>query len=253
MHRRQQGGLSQLNQLSQAVRALRVRVDPGLRAAAGLGVCMLLVATVCLLWVWSGSPDRVTLRAGTAASVPSHANTSPTSAVPSPTGSPTSVTGSVAAGARVVIDVAGKVRRPGVYRLPVGSRVDDAVRAAGGALPGISLDGVNLAAVLTDGQQVAVGVPAVVGAPVGSGAGAGGAGGGAATGSAAGGPSAAPVDLNTATAEQLQTLPGIGPVLAQNVLDYRAAHGSFASVAQLNDVPGIGPTKFAALRSRVTT
>jgi competence protein ComEA len=143
----------------------------------------------------------------------------------------------------VVVDVAGKVRHPGLYRLPVGSRVDDAIRAAGGARPGVRLDGLNLAAKLVDGQQVAVGVaPAPNAGGDGTGAGA--------TGSD--GPAGGPVNLNTAGLDQLQTLPGVGPVLAQHILDWRTQHGSFSSVDQLDDVTGIGDVKFAALKSLVT-
>jgi competence protein ComEA len=128
-----------------------------------------------------------------------------------------------------------------VYRLPAGARVDDAVQAAGGALSGARLDRLNLAAKLVDGQQVAVGVAPALDAGGGPPATAG--------GSASPG---APVDLNTGTLEQLQTLPGVGPVLAQHILDWRAQHGRFASVEQLNDVTGIGDVKFAALKSLVT-
>ena len=142
----------------------------------------------------------------------------------------------------VVVDVAGRVRHPGLYRLPPGARVDDAVRAAGGALPGVKLDALNLAAPLVDGQQIAVGIrPAADagGAPI-------------AGVSAPARTASGPVDLNSATLEQLETLPGVGPVLAQHVLDWRGAHGRFTSVDQLNDVTGIGDVKFGALKPLVT-
>jgi competence protein ComEA len=138
-----------------------------------------------------------------------------------------------------VVDVVGKVANPGVYRLPGGSRVADAVQAAGGALPGVDLSTLNLAALVSDGQQVAVGVP---GAPVVAADGAG----------AGSGASSGPVNLNTATEAQLDTLPGVGPVLAQHILDWRNAHGQFASVDQLREVSGIGEAKFADLKSLVT-
>jgi competence protein ComEA len=153
----------------------------------------------------------------------------------------------------VVVDVAGKVRRPGLYRLPEGARVDDAVRAAGGSLRGVDLSSLNLAARVVDGQQILVGIGGGVG--VGGGAGVGGP--GAAPGAAmsrsavAGGTAAAMVNLNSATLDQLESLPGIGPVLAQHILDWRTQHGQFATVDQLQDVSGIGPAKFAALKGLV--
>jgi competence protein ComEA len=118
--------------------------------------------------------------------------------------------------------------------------VIDALRAAGGPLPGADLQTLNLARKLTDGELVAVGVPGP--APA-AGADPGGAGG-------AGGPTG-PVDLNTATLAELDTLPGVGPVLAQRILDWRTAHGQFASVDQLADVPGIGESRMAQLRDLV--
>ncbi len=144
----------------------------------------------------------------------------------------------------IVVDVVGKVRHPGVYRLSGAARVDDALRAAGGALAGVDLSGVNLARRLTDGEQVAVGVPGVSPTPAVA---------GTSTMPASSTGAGGAVDLNTATLEQLDALPGVGPVLAQHILDWRAAHGRFDSIDQLQEVSGIGPSKFAALRSRVTT
>ena len=141
---------------------------------------------------------------------------------------------SESAAAVLVIDVAGRVRRPGIVRLPMGSRVDDAVRAAGGALPGATFAGLNRARKLTDGEQVLVGVPAPAGSAVGSGA----------TGDSR-------VDLNLADMAALDSLPGIGPVLAQKIVDWRTEHGRFASVDQLREVGGIGESKFAALKNKV--
>lgn len=138
--------------------------------------------------------------------------------------------------ASVVVDVGGRVRHPGLVTLPLGSRVADALRAAGGALRSRDLLAMNLAAKVSDGELLLVGVP------------------GAASGAAAGGgaTAAGPVDLNTATAEQLDALPGIGPVLAQHILDWRTAHGGFRSVDQLRDVSGIGDSTFADLAPLVT-
>jgi len=141
-----------------------------------------------------------------------------------------------AAAKQFVVDVAGAVRRPGLYRLRSGARIDDAIVAAGGATAKAQLDAVNLAAPVADGEQVVV--PSR------------GAGGAASPPTASSSPSA-PLDLNTATAEQLDALPGIGPVTAQKILDYRQEHGSFHSVAELEGVPGIGPGRLAQLKGLV--
>jgi competence protein ComEA len=138
----------------------------------------------------------------------------------------------------VVVDVGGRVRRPGLVTLPLGSRVADALRAAGGALRQRDLVSLNLAAKVTDGELLLVGVP---GAGTGAGAGGGGSAG-----------TSGPVNLNTATADELDALPGIGPVLAQHILDFRSAHGGFRSVDQLRDVSGIGDSTFADLAPLVT-
>lgn len=146
-----------------------------------------------------------------------------------------------AVGARLlVVDVVGAVRRPGVYRLPAGSRVDDAVARAGGLTRAAQRTAVNLAAPLADGEQVLV---------VGRGVGGGGAAGTAA--GAAGGTPAAPVSLSIATAEQLDALPGIGPVTAQKIVAFREQHGPFTSVDGLDAIPGIGPSKIADLKGLV--
>lgn len=147
------------------------------------------------------------------------------------------------AGAEIVVDVGGKVREPGIQRLPAGSRVADALKAAGGVRPGTNTDALNRARFLVDGEQVIVGGPAApVPAP--------GTGGGPAAGGPAG-PAAAPVSLNTATVDQLDTLPGVGPVLAQHIVDYRTRHGGFRSVDELREVNGIGDRRFADLRNLV--
>jgi competence protein ComEA len=140
--------------------------------------------------------------------------------------------------ARIVVDVSGKVLRPGVLRLPAGSRVADALAAAGGARPGTDLTGLNRARVLMDGEQVVVGVPVPPGA--------------AGTGAiASAGAAAGPVSLNSATVEQLESLPGVGPVLAQHIVDHRTQHGGFRSVDELRDVNGIGDRRFADLEKLV--
>ncbi|MFJ2584332.1 MULTISPECIES: ComEA family DNA-binding protein [unclassified Streptomyces] len=141
--------------------------------------------------------------------------------------------------------MSGKVRRPGIRQLPSGSRVADALRAAGGVRAGADLTGLNRARVLMDGEQIVVGAPSGTSTEGGAG--------GVALGSSGGGGSAAagPVSLNTATVEQLDTLPGVGPVLAQHIVDYRAQHGGFRSIDELREVNGIGDRRFADLQPLV--
>lgn len=147
-----------------------------------------------------------------------------------------------------VVHVAGAVRRPGVYRLPAGARVQDAVRRAGGARRGADVNAINLAAKVVDGQQVVVpsrgAGPGPAIAPA--------ADGGVAAGSAAAGAATGPpISLNSATADQLDTLDGIGPATAAKIIAWRTQHGGFRSVADLGQVPGIGPKKLAAIKDRV--
>jgi competence protein ComEA len=141
----------------------------------------------------------------------------------------------------VVVHVAGAVARPGLYRLPDGSRVDDAIGLAGGPRPKAALDLVNLAAPVVDGQQVIVPLKGAAGAATAAGAGT----------SGEGGAPTAKVSLNSATLEQLDELPGVGPVTAQQILDYREANGAFRSVDELDAVPGIGPARLEQLRPLV--
>jgi competence protein ComEA len=139
-------------------------------------------------------------------------------------------------GGLLAVDVAGAVRHAGLLHLEPGSRVADAIRAAGGALPGANLDAVNLARKLVDGEQILV--PAHGQPPL-----------GITPGGAA--PPTGPLDLNTATAEQLDTLPGVGPATARRIVDYRSAH-PFASVEELKQVPGIGERRYEVLKDLVT-
>jgi competence protein ComEA len=143
---------------------------------------------------------------------------------------------------RLVIHVAGAVRRPGVYRLAAGARVDDAVERAGGATRRAELGGLNLAAKLEDGRQVLV--PERARQP--------GAGSAATTGTAPEPAPGQPLNLNTATLEQLDTLSGIGPLTAQKILDFREERGGFGSIEELGEIPGIGDVRLASLREELT-
>ncbi len=221
--------------LADAVGNRAVRLVPSRRAVAGVAVVVLLVGAFSGWRLLAGRPRSTPVSAagadGPIGTPLARSSTARSAAVTTPARSSTA--------AQVVVDVVGKVRRPGLVRLPAGSRVDDAIRAAGGALPGADLSAVNLARVLVDGEQIAVGTS---GAPPPSGPA-----GGTATTSAG-----ALINLNTATADQLDALPGVGPVLAQRIIDWRTQHGRFDAIDQLRDVPGIGDAKFAEIRALVT-
>ena len=139
-------------------------------------------------------------------------------------------------GGDLVVDVTGAVAHPGVYRLPAGARVTDAIERAGGATGAGLLEAINLAARLADGQQVVVPKKGPDGAPL------------AAAGAAG---EEGPIGLGTATVEQLETIDGIGPVTAQDILQFREEHGGLSSVDQLDQVSGIGPATMESLRARL--
>jgi competence protein ComEA len=141
-----------------------------------------------------------------------------------------------ASATRLFVDVVGAVRRPGLYRLEDGARVADAVRRAGGPTPKAQMELVNLAARIADGEQIVVPRRGVAGASAAQS-------GGAVT--------AGPVHLNSATLDQLDALPGIGPVTAQKILDYRQQHGAFGSVDELDAIAGIGPARLEQIRGLV--
>jgi competence protein ComEA len=226
-----------------------VRWNPGRRGPAALGVAAVAVIAGVGWWLAAARPHALplttssSLPAGSSMvqSVQSAQSAQSVFAAPMPpTSSPQPAAS--ATPASIVVDVAGRVMHPGIYRLSAGARVYDALEAAGGPRRGVKTVSLNLAAPLQDGQQIVVGMsgvpppPAVPGATVGD----------------ASSPAGTPVDINTATLEQLETLPGIGPVLGQNILDYRAANGPFTTVDQLADVTGIGDVRLAQLRPLVT-
>jgi competence protein ComEA len=161
-------------------------------------------------------------------------------ATPTPSASPS-------AASAVVVDVAGRVRQPGVVTLPPGSRVVDALTKAGGVLPGTDTTDLALARPLVDGEQILVDGkpgPAPAGPPA--------AGAGRASGAAGASAPAGPVHLNSATVEQLDTLPGVGPVLAQRIIQWRDANGPFSSPDQLGEVPGVGDRRLQELLPLIT-
>ncbi|MGW3010813.1 helix-hairpin-helix domain-containing protein [Streptomyces sp. NPDC001219] len=228
---------------------LRCGTDP--KALAALVLVLVVAVGFAVQHFWTGRPEPVRApaaeRAGGApgpgprAPQPPSASSTATAAANGPPGS---------TGRQLVVDVAGKVRHPGIQRMPAGSRVVDALRAAGGVLHGANIRGLNRARLLTDGEQIVVGAP---GGGAGGGAGAAdvGAGGTGSGAPSAGGGPGGPVSLSTATEQQLDALPGVGPVLARHIVEFRTQHGGFTSVDQLRQVTGIGDRRFADLRPLV--
>jgi len=229
--------------------ALRgVRARP--RRLAVLGLLVLLVGVGVVLGIrvaWARSAATPQAIATAAHGAPGGLVARTVPAAFATTGAPGSP--SAAAGAVLMVHVVGQVRRPGVVRLAGGARVLDAVAAAGGAKPSADLSGLNLARVVADGEQIVVPRPGqiVAGAPGPQGVGGGSTSPGAAGGSTAG----ALVDLNTADASALDSLPGVGPVLSQRILDWRTAHGRFSSVDELGEVIGIGDKLLAQIGPKV--
>ncbi|WP_235978616.1 ComEA family DNA-binding protein [Streptomyces lycii] len=223
---------------------LRCGIEP--RTLAALTVLLVLAAGLAVHHYWTGRPETVRSPSAEPAA-PSAPEQGPSPGAPAGPAAAHGAGRTAPRGAArtVVVDVTGKVGDPGVHRLPTGSRVEDALRAAGGVRPGTDTGALNRARVLVDGEQIVVGGPP--GAP-GAGGTAGSPGAGVPSGT---GPAAGPVSLNSATSEQLETLPGVGPVLAQHIIDYRTQQGGFTSVDQLREVNGIGDRRFADIQPLV--
>jgi competence protein ComEA len=201
------------------------RIDPGRPGALAVVLVGVVAAVVAAVGVWREAP-----RVEPVPELPALVTTTAAAAAPMST---------AAVAETLVVAVAGKVRRPGLVRVPPGSRVADVLDAAGGPLPGADLSGVNLARKVGDGEQVAVGVPPApdaAQAPVSGGE---------------GGSPSGPLDLNSAGVEQLDGLPGVGPVTAQRIVEWRTRNGRFATVDQLREVEGIGERRFGQLRGLV--
>jgi competence protein ComEA len=220
---------------------VRQQVPDTLRGRTELGSGPVLLVVTLVALALAGTVFVVLRMHADSQPVPAPtAAVTPGSGAPVVTSPSPSASGAAPGGGSVTVDVSGKVRHPGVATLPAGSRVIDAVRKAGGVRSRVDLSSLNLARVLVDGEQILVGR----GMP----------GGGIAAGAStsAPGPSGALVNLNTATEEQLDTLPGVGPVTAQKILEWRSAHGAFSSVDELLEVDGIGDKTLADLAPLVT-
>jgi competence protein ComEA len=196
---------------------------------AGLAVVVLATLGGAGLWYTRSLPKPVAVQAAPAAAATGVSGGPVVSPTPTPV--------------PIFVDVAGWVRKPGVYEFATGQRVIDAVDAAGGARPGADLTSLNLAAPLTDGTQILV--PKAGAAPVGTGA-------GTTIPGVDGGAGGTLVNVNTASATELETLSGIGEVIAAAIVDYRTQNGPFTSVDQLEDVSGIGPATMEEIRDSVT-
>lgn len=238
LRRRDRAGLALRERLPMWI---QLRCGMELRTVAALAVALLAAMAFAAYHFWTGRPQTVR------APDPEPPRAAHSQPGPTPGGRLTPSGG----GRTVVVDVTGKVRRPGLRKLPTGARVADALEAAGGVRPGADLSGLNRARPLVDGEQIVVGAPGS-GPPPGPGSaadpavGAPNAPNGPNTPAGPGAPGGS-ISLSSATAEQLDTLPGVGPVLARHIIDYRTQHGGFRSIDELREVNGIGERRFADL------
>ena len=217
-------------------RGLRLRWAPSPRIVSAALIAVVIVA------VMAGWAQGKTPSSGGSPAIPSFS--SPTRAAP---GRAPGVTG------EVLVDVVGKVKKPGVVRLEASARVQDAIKAAGGALPGTDLSGLNLARRLSDGEQLRVGIEesSGAGAQAAAGAGAAGSSGQSADEGGVAGAGGGKISINEASKQQLEQLPGVGEALAQRIVDYRQAQGRFQNLEDLRNVSGIGEKKYAALSGMI--
>jgi competence protein ComEA len=210
----------------------RLTIDPGPPGVRVIALVGLLAALLAGIYLWWSRPKPHAAPQPIVRPAAQPAAAAPTAGPGTPSPSQTTL----------VVDVAGKVRHPGVVSLTSGARVIDAIKEAGGLRPGAKTGTLNLARRVVDGEQILVGVNATPAAP-------------APPMSPTGPPGAtapgAPIDLNAATAAQLDQLPGVGPVLAQRIVDYRTQHNGFRSVDELRQVSGIGEAKFADVKDLV--
>lgn len=242
-------------------------MDPGRRGMIVLVVVAAAAAVVAAVGVWRDRPEPRPIETAVVAAVSGDlSNASAAPAATAPDGTPGAPSAPSVASAppassvpttgpqitEILVSVTGLVASPGVVRLPPQARVADAIAAAGGTQPGANLTGMNLAAKLADGDSVVVTDTPSAATGLGS-AGAGGSStGGASSGTSEGSANQALVNLNTADEAALDTLPGVGPVMAQNILAWREANERFASVEQLQEISGIGPSRYAQLAPLVT-